>query len=1279
MSALFTLTQNQLAIWLDQQAHPASALYNIGGCLAIHGEIRPDLMNQAMQHLIADNEALRLHIRLLDGKPRQALHSYFQYSLPYHDLSAALQAETEAFRWIEDQFQKPFSLENDIVYWQMALVRVDPDYYLLLTKYHHLIADGWSTKIVIDQLTEFYNSLYFKSAMPLIEQTSYAEFVSEEQNYLQSPTFERDRAFWNQQLNDLPEPLFKPKYRQQSALQVPSVIIQRFTLNRTFYAELNAWSDARQVTTYHLLLTGLCLCLSRINQQREFTVGIPSLNRRGARFKKLLGMCVSMSPLVAVLERKLTLQSLVKQISVAILKTHKHQRYPLMAMHKALNSLKKKRDPLFDVVFSYERQDYSLRLGDAEVQARQFFSGEARYPFAVTVCEFNDKQDVEIVFEGSENYFSAQELVLLEGRFKHVLQQFLLNPDCLASDVDLMPDREKQVVFEQFNTLPEVPEFKSVITQFQHWVEQNPDAVAVSLAQRGYSYLELDQCSEGLGLRLKQWHVMPGQIVAVCMPRSIETMVALLAIFKLRAVYLPMDADLPIARIQSMLEQSQAHVLLTLSEMAHQLYPLHDRLIAVDEVIDSLHHAQTVNESIRGDDLAYVIYTSGSTGKPKGSEISHAALSARLRWLQRVFEIRPHEKVGQSIQTHFDPSLIEIFLALCSGAQLVLAPWQRMTAESFAEFVITENINALALVPASLRALLQGLEGASQPHLRIACCGGEILQANLAKSFMQKTGARLLNVYGPTEATILASAWECQEDDESPLPIGRPLDYTQIYIVDENLKLLPLGVSGEIVIAGEGVAKGYFREPEQTENAFRPNPFHKTGNHLLYKTGDYGYISPDGLLYFSERSDRQVKISGYRIELAEVEQVLMTHASVQQAAVIAMSLPEPTRTVLVAYVVSGVDDAQALKRLLATFLRSQLPDYMQPKLIMTVDELPLTSLGKIDYRRLPEADFCLSPKLRRPARTPLEKELLTLWSETLSQSELGVDDDFFELDVDSLTAVSLLSRLDKRMGSRFSIAFLMAYPTIAMQAEYFAHLASPLELDILATLTQQSCGNQVYLAASGHGDQLRFQRLASELEGHCSLQVLYPSSELLGDDVTIAAIARSYVDVIVKQGHHAIYLAGFSIGGVTALETARLLEERGIAVKKVLLLDTIYPGWPLNSNWLFRALQWLAHCKPLEQISVNGRFLHSILSDPGIALQIQGLGCYAREVFKGRTVLIPTSGMQYLLPWSFWGWRKLLPNLTVMPALSGLHGAMFRETHLPELARIIRQAIMTDD
>lgn len=1271
MSDPLHLTQNQLAIWLDQSVHPDNPLYNIGGCLAVYGEIRLDLISRAVSQLIGEHDALRMCIRLQDDQPCMKVHPSLQYNLPFYDYSLAPDGERLAERWVEECFKSVFSLEDDHVYWQMALIKITPSYYLLLTKYHHLIADGWSTKVIIDRLTELYNAFHAESLGTSTDSISYADFVYEEQDYIHSVAFQRDQKFWYDQLNELPEPSFKHKYLQHSSLQIASAVVHRFKLSRTLYSRVNTWSSNQRVTTYHLLLTAVCLYFVRTLQSKGLILGIPGLNRRGARFKKLVGMCASISPLIVTFELSDSIQSLVKQISVSILKTHKHQRYPLTAIQKHLNRLKRNRDPLFDIVFSYERQEYSQSLGNAHVKARQFFSGVARYPFAVTICEFNDAHDVEIVFEGSEGYFSAQDLLLIEGRFKYILEQILGDPECKASNIDLLTDAEKQILFNQFNQSAQIPQFNSVIDQFNHWVEQTPDAKAISLLGDHYSYDELNQRIDRLVRQLSSLNVMPGQLVAVCMPRSIETIVALLAIFKRRAIYLPIDADFPVVKIESLLNQSQATVLLTVSDSYDRLCSMCDHVIAVDGMPETAGDIEFPNESIQAEDVAYIIYTSGSTGEPKGSEVGHAALSARLIWLQETFDIKPNEKVGQSIQTHFDPSLIEIFLALTSGAQLVLAPWQRMTPENFATFVIDEKINAIALVPSSLRALLQGWNSDSPHRLRVACCGGEVLSSSLAKSFIQLTGAKLFNVYGPTETTILASAWECHQEDESPLPIGRPLDYTQIYVTDEHLNLLPLGTPGEIVIAGEGVANGYFRQPELTAKTFVPNPFHPVGNPLLYKTGDFGYISPDGYLYFSDRADRQVKISGYRIELAEIELALMKYPGVLQAAVSAMRLPNSDRTVLVAYVVSEAVDRQHLQQALSLYLIGQLPDYMQPKLINIIDEIPLTSLGKVDYGHLPAPDFSLVTKRRQQPQTPLEIELLTIWCETLLQQELGVNESFFELDTDSLTAISLINRIEKRMGVRLSIAFLMTYPTVAMQAEYFTHIQEPLQLDILSTLTRHRSEINVYLAASGYGDRLRFQRLASALEGQCALHVLYPPADLASGDITISAIAHCYVQAIAKQKHENIYLAGFSIGGVTALETARLFESQGGKINKLLLLDSVYPYWPLRSKWLFKSLYWMAQWKPLKKISFNGRFLHNILGDSGIALQIEGLGHHALLPFNGQVVLIPTSGMQYWLPWSFWGWRKLLANLLVSPALKGLHGAMFRESHLPELVERI--------
>lgn len=1264
------LSEIQQAIWYDQIARPQSPVYNIGGRLMIYGPVNYGLLKQALQRLVNQNQALRLGIDYGNGLPRQFVRPHIAVELPFIDMSGHVDPQAAAADWLQDHFRLAFTIGEDAVYWQFALLKISNRQYALLTKYHHLIADGWSTKIVIDRLAELYNALLAGSPCPVPEAASYLDFVAQEQQYIHSALFERDAEFWRLTLPDLPEPLIRHKYALGAPADTTQALSHRFCLERAFYNRLTQWASEHQATTYHVLLSALCLYFARTQRQTRFTVGIPVLNRSGARFKKVLGLFASLSPLVIDIELGATPQQLLRYFSFEIRKLHKHQRYPLTVINQRLQLLKNKRDSLFDLVMSYEKQDYTVRFGEAEVNARQLFSGAARYPLAATVCEFNADDAVEVIFEGAETCFNAEELALVGRRLQFVLQQFIDTPDKPLAEIDLLPEDEKQFIFHRFNRPQPAPSFNSVIAQFKYWVALRPDRVAIKQLGRELTYRELDQLSDQLGHELCRRNCEVGDVVAVCMPRCIESIVSMLAILKMRAVYLPIDSDSPADRIHGILQQSQAVLLLTVTSEDECLSALHDNTVWVDRMPESFDIAPLQTVEPKPDDLAYIIYTSGSTGQPKGSKIHHLAMSVRLAWLQKAFAIRPEHSVGQSIQTHFDPSLVEILLALTQGACLVLAPWQRLTAEAIAEFVLTEQIHALALVPSSLRLLLQGLPASGAVPLKVACCGGETLPANLAKAFIQRTGARLFNVYGPTETTILASAWACAVDDQSPLPLGQPLDQTQILIVDSQLRLMPVAVPGEIVIGGAGVGKGYLRQETETAQAFVANPY---AEGYLYRSGDVGYIGTDGQLYFSERLDRQVKISGYRIELGEIENVLMQHDSVRRAAVDVMLQHE--QKILLAYV--EADSSESLSSALLAYLRQRLPDYMLPRVITILDALPLTAVGKIAYQQLPLPNFSAHSQTKRPPATALETRLLNVWQRTLNNPDLGVDDNFFEQDADSLTAISLLTAIESATGHRCSIGFLMAYPSVAMQSEQLAQTEKPVTHAHLRTLSKQISPVHLYVAASGEGDQMRFQALADALGESCTVHMLSPQPVQL-DQASIETIAGDYARVIREHAHDNFYLAGFSIGGITALEAARQLQQQRHAPRRLILLDTVYPHWPLQSPWLLKLLQWLSGRLILNRITLNDRKLQAMLTDPGIIVQLAGLNRHLLRPFQGEVLLIMTDRMRYLRRWLYAGWFKLFGDRLETDHVPGMHGAMFQTRYLPELCRVIRRYLKVD-
>ncbi len=1269
-STSIQLASNQQDIWHDQHANPKTPLYNIGGTLIISGKVYYKHLNKAIQRLVDENDAFRITInnQLLT---KQKILKKVNYNLEFIDFSNDLKAEDKAHHWLDQHFQQPFSINKNNLLWHFALIKESEDRYYLMTKYHHLIADGWSTTVVIARLAEIYNAFLNKKNIQQRDSPPYFDFIKREQDYLRSPHYQIDKVFWETNLPIIPEPLISRRYPISCNTLLPKAHNYQFKINRTLYNTISQFSSENNCTNYQVFLSALAVYFSQIYQREDVIIGVPNLNRKGARFKDAFGMFISLSPLVFNIAENESFSQLVKQCKSCLRTLYRHQRFPLSNISKRLNLLHNGRDTLFDIVFSYEKHQYSTHYGSATIQAKQQFSGVARYPLAVTLCDFNDNPDIDVFFEGAENCFTGTDLQFLGARFLSILEQICGEPQKQIKQTNLLTVQDKNIAFKQFNPKPNQPSATTcptVIQLFQQQVKTQPTKIAVEFKGITLTYHQLDELSTQLAEHLINLRTKKNDIIAICLPQCPEVIIGILAILKSSAAYLPISADNPDARIKTVLQQSQSYILLTNTHFQSRLTSLHNHLVCADNYLlqNSVKATPAKNFKAHPDTLAYIIYTSGSNGLPKGVRINHHALSLRMQWLQSLFKVTSVDRMGQTIAYTFDASVIEIFLSLTQGASLILRPEESQSAESFANFIIDKKITAAALVPSSARLLLQGLNTSQKTNLRIACCGGEPLPPKLAKQFVQKTDALLFNLYGPTEATIAASAWKYTPGfSANTLPIGHPANDTAIYIMDNHLKHLPVNVEGEIIITGKTLAQGYLNQPKLNQQSFLTLPSHPFP---LYKTGDKGYIGHDGLLYFSGRIDRQVKISGYRIELGEIEAVLQTHPSVDIAAVVSHTINHKSE--LHAYIETKETN---LTDALSLLLRQQLPNYMQVKQINLLTTLKTDLAGKVDYSQLSIPVINLNTSKKRSARTTLELQLHSQWSKVLTINSIGIDQNFFDLGGDSISAINLMVAIEQLTNTRYPLSFLLQHPTIAEQAKQLDTTQPSDEQPVLQTLSQHQT-TDLFIAASGHGDFMRLSNLADTLGDCCSTHLLQPSSKQ-NQPLSINQIAQSYADSILDRPKTAYYIAGFSIGGITALETARILINSEHPPKGLILFDSVYPRWPLQSPALFKFIKYFIKTFHFNRIILNNRRLGSMLNDRGIQSQIMALPGHTIQAVELPVDLILTKRMWMFHPLIFSTWKKLFGHHLAHHFVSGLHGEMFQHPHCQQLAVILKKII----
>jgi len=1264
------LSLSQHEVWLDQRTWAGSAHLNIGGGAFLHGPLDLPLFRRSLARLVADNEALRL-APMNDGS--QHLLATGVVNLEEIDLSEAEDPQAAMRNWWQARIAVPFVLDG-LPPWRFALLRANDQLHGLTIQFHHLVMDGWGTSLVMRRWSDIYNALATGTEPAAPADPGYLKFIEESNAYRDSVAFERDASYWGEQMPALPPPLIERRYAKATPHELPPARLAAQRIARADYDRLRQFAIERGSTPFNFFLAALILYFARVSGRSEVVVGVPSLNRGGRRFTETLGMFVGVVPVRVQTTPDMSIDGLLAAVGAAMRAALRHPRYPLSEMGRALEMARQRREGLFDVLLSFERQDYAVSFGAAAlVDSRQLFSGKARFPLGVTVCEFHADQDVELALEASAACFLAGEVELLGRRIWHLVQTTMHSGASLIEDVALLPQEESWALIDGLHK--DVASHDAVqpfVNLFMHQAALRPESVALVWDGGSLDYGALDRLSSRLAQRLRSLGAGRDRVVAMAMDRSADMVIGLLAIAKAGAAFLPLDPEAPPARLTAILEESEAMALLLQPGRMEPLGRLHARVLLVDwTVLQATDDGAATFEApgARGapvgpDDLAYVLFTSGSTGRPKGVMIEHGTLARRLGWLSRAYGVDWRDRSAQATQVTFDPALIELLLPLIHGASVALPPPGRLLPESLADFAVAHGVTIMAFVPSTMSRFLDTAGHRADLKLRVACCGGEVLSPELASRFLKETGARLYNVYGPTETAIFATAWECENHrTDVALPIGRPIDDTRIYVLNARLQPMPLGVPGEIFIGGDAVARGYLKRPDLDAQVFLADPY-RPGKRM-YRTGDRGWLGSDGNLHFMGRLDRQIKLRGYRIELGEIESALSAVPGVLQAA--AKLVERKGKPMIHAWVASAEPQTvEGLQRV----LRARLPDYMIPSGIHILPALPSSTVGKIDYDALPEPGQGVRTGVARQPSRRFERELLALWEAVLgidSPGQLSVHDNFFDLGGDSLAAVGLLTGIEELVGRKLPLYLISEHPTIEQLAAALNTQAAPP--GIMVNLGVDTGRVPVYLAASGHGDLLRFKNLARALGNACDLHMLQPPFN--GGIHCIDDLANLYADCIAGHGRAPGYLAGFSVGGIPALEAARLLQQRGVPVLGLMLIDTTYPASLMGGTAFWRLSGWLVRRLHVQELSMNGRRLGAMFNDPGLVSQVMALNGYKPSGYDGPTLLITSSGLANWSRWLFQPWRRLMPGRLAEQQIKGLHGSIFENGHVNELAAVL--------
>ncbi|WP_338746654.1 non-ribosomal peptide synthase/polyketide synthase [Pseudomonas putida] len=987
----------QQRMWFLWQLQPDSDAYNMPVALELDGELDPAALERAFSALMARHEALRTCFPSEGGEVYQHVLPAASFELPCSDLRGADDPYGQAQALRTAQAQAPFDLVNGPVL-RGQLLRLERQRHHLLLTLHHMVGDGWSMDILVRELGQLYAAECSTqpvglAALPI----QYLDYALWQRDWLAGGEGERQLGYWQAQMGDAPRilelPADHPRPAQQSyrganfSLQLPAQLA----------ASVLRQAQAQQVTPFMLLLAAFNVLLQRYARQDDLCVGVPVANRLRAECEGLIGLFVNTQVLRTRIDTSQPFVALLQQVRDTVLAAQAHQDLPFEQLVEALQPERSlSHNPLFQVLFSLQRHD--LTLGDQLAGLRMASLEQERRTAQVDLGLFVDQQGeggFTLTFNYASDLFERASVERLAGHFLHLLDTLLEQPGLPLVQVSSLTAGERAELLSAGAANSHGIGAFDLVAQFEQQAARVPEAVAVRQGEGSLSYAELNRRANQLAHRLQTAGVGPDVRVGVCLERTPQLLVALLAVLKAGGAYVPLDPEFPTERLRHMLDDSRAPLLLSQSSLQPALQALGAEAECwwLDQLAEAGSEANPLNQAL-GDHLAYVIYTSGSTGKPKGVAVRRAGVGNFLASMAQAPGLAGDGRMLALTSLSFDIAVLELYLPLVSGASVVLV--DRDTArdpERLWAQIEQQQVTAIQATPSTWRML------ADHPRLpalagRQVLCGGEALPVDLAERLIGVAGG-LWNLYGPTETSVWSA--RCQLAGQQQVMLGEALAHTALHVLDDNLEPLPLGVAGELYIGGEGLARGYHDRPGLTAERFVADPF--GSGTRLYRTGDLVRRRADGALEYLGRIDQQVKIRGFRIELGEIEACLLAEPGVREAAVVAR------QGQLIGYVVA---DDDALLAPLRERLQAQLPDYMVPARLMRLEHMPLTPNRKLDRKALPEPELQVREHVAPEGE--VECTLAQIWQAVLNLPQVGAEDNFFELGGDSIVSVQVVAR-----------------------------------------------------------------------------------------------------------------------------------------------------------------------------------------------------------------------------------------------------------------------------
>jgi amino acid adenylation domain-containing protein len=1063
------LSFNQQQFWLLDQSSVNRSAYNVRTALKVTGPLDVQKLERAIDTIVGRHEILRTNIVTSSGSAVQVISPSMPIPLASYDLSNLPEAEREGQidLALAAEGNEPFDLSQGALLRTRLLKLGDEDHLLILTL-HHIVCDGWSIGLLLRELTSLYHNATRKpsSAVPQLP-IQYADFALWQRRWLQDETIDRQLNYWKQQLADAPTALDLPADYARPAIRSYGGRRVSALLPTDLSDAIRRLSRGENATPFMTLLAAFQTLLFRYSGQEDVVVGSPVAGRSMVETEDLIGAFVNTLVLRGDLTGNPSFREFLARVRQTVLGAFCHQDLPFERLVEELNPERKaNRSPLFQVMFSFENMpEPQLAVNGTRFATIEVQSEAAKFDLSLDVSE--DANGISISFEYATDLFAPSTIERMLAHYENLLSAIVDDPALRVADLSLLTEQERHQLLVEWNSdRIDVSKEACIHHLFEAQVARTPDAIAAEFRGEQLTYRELNERANQVAHYLRKQGVGPEVLVGISVERSLEMLAAIFGVLKAGGGYVPLDPNYPRDRIAFMIEDAALPLVITQQHLINEI-PGKAQFLCLDSEWEMIALESDANPvvSVDAHNVAFVIYTSGSTGNPKGVAIEHRSLVHFTCAATKVYGISRDDRMLQFASLSFDMSAEEIYLSLSNGAALVLRTDEMISSpQDFISYCREQRVSILDLPTAYWHELTDALaneEVAMPGSIRLVIIGGEKASADRFAAWHKSVGdrVRLINTYGPTETTIAVTVWDLnagEPNQSGAIPIGRPIANTPVYVLDQKLRPVSIGVAGELYVGGPGVTRGYLNRPELTAERFIHNPFSDDPNDRLYKTGDVVSYRANGILDFLGRVDNQIKIRGFRVELEEIEQALRSHEGVNDCVVV---LREDHDKRLVAYVVAE-EGSEPTASELRNLLRGKLPSYMVPALFEMIDALPLMPNGKINRGALPEPQS--QPEIDETfvaPSTPLEELLAAAWRQVLNLERVGVHDDFFDLGGHSLLAAKVVSIVRNDLDVQFTMVDVFQAPTVASLAELlYPRVAEKESTNELSRLLEEIAG-----------------------------------------------------------------------------------------------------------------------------------------------------------------------------------------------------------------------------